>query len=167
MFQAISDFLVSLPHELYLILISMFPFIELRGAIPVGIGFGLNPVEVFIICVIANCIPIPFIIFLIKPLFRWLKRFSLFEKIITKLEHLADSKSGKITAYKYEMVGLLLFVGIPLPGTGAWSGALIAALLNMRIKHAFTAIVLGVILAGVLVTLISAGALGALSFFLG
>ena len=166
MFEAIGEFLVSLPHEIYLIIISMIPFVELRGAIPVGIGFGMNPVEVFILCVIANCIPVPFINFLIKPIFRWLKRFRAFEKIITKLEGLADKKSGKITAYKYEMVGLMLFVGIPLPGTGAWSGALIAALLNMRIKHAFFAIVLGVILAGVLVTLISSGALAALKFLI-
>lgn len=166
MFEAIGEFLVSLPHEIYLIIISMIPFVELRGAIPVGVGFGMNPVEVFILCVIANCIPVPFIIFLIKPIFRWLKRFRAFEKIITKLEGLADKKSGKITAYKYEMVGLMLFVGIPLPGTGAWSGALIAALLNMRIKHAFFAIVLGVILAGVLVTLISSGALAALKFLI-
>ena len=166
MFEAIGEFLVSLPHEIYLIIISMIPFVELRGAIPVGVGFGMNPVEVFILCVIANCIPVPFIIFLIKPIFRWLKRFRTFEKIITKLEGLADKKSGKITAYKYEMVGLMLFVGIPLPGTGAGSGALIAALLNMRIKHAFFAIVLGVILAGVLVTLISSGALAALKFLI-
>ena len=166
MFEAIGEFLVSLPHEIYLIIISMIPFVELRGAIPVGVGFGMNPVEVFILCVIANCIPVPFIIFLIKPIFRWLKGFRTFEKIITKLEGLADKKSGKITAYKYEMVGLMLFVGIPLPGTGAWSGALIAALLNMRIKHAFFAIVLGVILAGVLVTLISSGALAALKFLI-
>lgn len=166
MLEAIGGFLSSLPHELYLIVISMFPFIELRGAIPVGIGFGMNPVEVFLICVIANCIPVPFIIFLIKPLFKWLKKFKAFEKIIAKLEGLADKKSGKITAYKYEMIGLMLFVGIPLPGTGAWSGALIAALLNMRIKHAFAAILLGVIIAGVLVTLISAGALSALRFLI-
>lgn len=166
MFEAIADFLISLPHEIYLIIISMFPFIELRGAIPIGIGFGMNPVEVFLISVIANCIPVPFIIFLIKPIFRWLKRFRLFEKIITKIEGLADKKSGQITAYKYELVGLMLFVGIPLPGTGAWSGALIAALLNMRIKHAFFAIILGVIIAGFLVTLISTGALAALGFLL-
>lgn len=166
MFEAIGEFLISLPHELYLIIISMVPFIELRGAIPVGIGFGMNPVEVFLICVIANCIPIPFIIFLIKPIFKWLKKFRPFEKIITKLEGIADKKSGQITAYKYELVGLMLFVGIPLPGTGAWSGALIAALLNMRIKHAFVAIFLGVIIAGVLVTLISSGALAALRFLI-
>lgn len=167
MFEAVANFFISLPHELYLIIISIVPFIELRGAIPVGIGFGMNPVEVFLICVIANCIPVPFIIFLIKPIFKWLKRFRPFEKIITKLEGIADKKSGKITAYKYEMLGLMLFVGIPLPGTGAWSGALIAALLNMRIKHAFAAILLGVVIAGLLVTLISAGALSALNFLIG
>lgn len=166
MLQAIGDFLISLPHELYLILISMIPFIELRGAIPVGVGFGMNPLEVFLICVTANCIPVPFIIFLIKPMFRWLKKFKAFEKIITKIEGVANKKSGQITGYKYELVGLMLFVGIPLPGTGAWSGALIAALLGMRIKHAFAAIFLGVIIAGVLVTLISSGALAALSFLL-
>lgn len=166
MLQAIGSFLISLPHELYLIIISMIPFIELRGAIPVGVGFGMDPIEVFLICVTANCIPVPFIIFLIKPLFRWLKKFKAFEKLITKLEGIADKKSGQITAYKYELVGLMLFVGIPLPGTGAWSGALIAALLDMRIKHAFIAIFLGVIIAGVLVTLISSGALAALSFLL-
>lgn len=167
MLEALVDFLGPVGRELSLIIVSMIPLIELRGAIPLGINvLGMPPLEVFLLCVIANCVPIPFIIFLIKPIFRWLKRFRIFNKIITKLEGIADKKSGKITAYKYEMLGLFLFVGVPLPGTGAYSGALIAALLNMRIKNAFPAIVLGVIAAGVLVTLISSGALAAWEFLI-
>lgn len=167
MLEALVNFLGPVGRELSLIIVSMIPLIELRGAIPLGINaLGMPPLEVFLLCVIANCVPIPFIIFLIKPIFRWLKRFRFFNKIITKLEGIADKKSGKITAYKYEMLGLFLFVGVPLPGTGAYSGALIAALLNMRIKNAFPAIVLGVIAAGVLVTLISSGALAAWEFLI-
>ena len=167
MLDALIEFLGPVGQGLSLIIVSMIPLIELRGAIPLGINaFGLPPLEVFLLCSIANCIPIPFIIFLIKPVFAWLKKFKIFAKLIAKLENMANQKSGKITAYKYEMVGLMLFVGIPLPGTGAWSGALIAALLGMRVKHAFAAILLGVIIAGLLVTLISSGALAAWEFLI-
>lgn len=159
MLDSLISFLEPLGHELVLIIVSMIPFVELRGAIPLGIAFfGQNEaVKVFLTCVLANCVPIPFVIFLIKPIFRWLKRFSPLKKIIEKIEGIADKKSGQVTAYKYEMLGLFLFVAVPLPGTGAYSGALIAALLNMRIKHAFLAIVAGVAVAGLIMTLASTG----------
>ena len=167
MIDAFIEFFGPIGKELWLIFVSMVPLIELRGAIPLGINvFGMPPLEVFFLSVVANCIPIPFVIFLIKPIFRWMKRFKYFGKIVTKLENLANSKAGKVTAYKYEMLGLFLFVGVPLPGTGAYSGALIAALFNMRVKYAFPAIVLGVIAAGILVTLISTGALAAWQFLI-
>lgn len=167
MFDALIELFGPIGKEISLIFVSMVPLIELRGAIPLGINaYGMPPLEVFLLSVIANCVPIPFIIFLIKPIFRWMKRFKYFGKIVTKLEELADRKAGKVTAYKYEMLGLFLFVGIPLPGTGAYSGALIAALLNMRVKYAFPAILLGVIAAGILVTLISTGALAAWQFLI-
>ncbi len=167
MLDALIEFLGPIGKELSLIIVSMVPFIELRGAVPLGINaFGMDPVQVFTMCVLANCVPIPFVIFLIKPIFNWLKKFRPFKKLIEKIENAANKKSSKVTAYKYEMLGLFLFVAIPLPGTGAYSGALVAALLNMRVKHAFPAIVAGVVVAGILVTLIASGALAAWEFLI-
>ena len=112
---------------------------------------------VFLICFLANCIPIPFVILLARPVFAWLKKFRLFEKIITKIEDTVEKKADKVKAHKFEMLGLFLFVAIPLPGTGAYTGSLIAALLKMRLKHAVPAIVLGVFTAGLIMTLASMG----------
>ncbi len=154
MTEAVIDFLAPLGKEFILVLISMIPFIELRGAVIAGINlFHMNPIFVFMVTVVANCIPVPFVIFFIKKIMNLLRRLKKFDKFVTKLETIADSKAGKITRYKYEMLGLCLFVGIPLPGTGAYSGALIAALLGFRKKHSIAAICLGVALAGLIMTL--------------
>ncbi|MBR6825524.1 MAG: small multi-drug export protein [Oscillospiraceae bacterium] len=146
-------------------LISMVPVIELRGAIPYGISAGLEPWLVYPLAALGNLLPVPFILLFIRKIFQWMKRYEKLGKIATKLEERAASKSGKVK--KSEFIGLLLFVAIPLPGTGAWTGALIAALMDMRLKRAISTIALGVVLAGLLVTLVMVLGIHALDFFLG
>ena len=140
------------------LLISMFPIVELRGAIPVAVLLhDLHPVLAFTVSVIGNLIPVPFIIIFIRKIFHWIR------KHIPKLGSLVDrleekGKSKKDAVLKLGFWGLFVFVASPLPGTGAWTGALIAAMMDMRLKRAFPSILLGVITAGVIVTvLVSCG----------
>ena len=135
-------------------LISMVPVIELRGAIPIGLGMGLPLWEVVIISVIGNLVPIPFIILFIRKIFEWMRSKSeKLNTLVCKLEDRAMSKAD--TVKKYTFWGLFIFVAIPLPGTGAWTGALIAALLEVRLKIAIPAIFLGVICAAIIMTTLS------------
>lgn len=143
-------------------LISMVPVIELRGAIPIGVGAGLNLWLAIAVSIVGNLVPVPFIIIFIKKIFAWLRTKS--EKLnglVTRLEKRAESKSA--TVQKYAFWGLFVLVAIPLPGTGAWTGALVAAMLEMPLKKAFPAIMLGVLGAGVIVSFVTYGA-GALLF---
>jgi len=139
----------------YLIIlgISMIPVIELRGAVPTGIiGMDLNPVAVFFLCVLGNMAPVPVILLFVRRVFDWMKKKSeRLGNIARKFEAKAESKKGKVQ--KYEMLGLMLFVAIPAPGTGAWTGALLAAMLDMRLKRALPTIALGVVIAGLIMTL--------------
>ncbi len=146
-------------------LISMVPVVELRGAIPYGIAADLEPWLVYPLAAFGNLLPVPFILLFIRKIFQWMKRYEKLGKIATKLEERAASKSGKVR--KSEFIGLLIFVAIPLPGTGAWTGALIAALMEMRLKRAILAIATGVLLAGLVVTLVMVLGIEALSIFLG
>ena len=146
-------------------LISMVPVIELRGAIPYGIGFGLEPWVVYVLATVGNLLPIPFILLFIRKILQWMKRYEKLGKIAIKLEERAAGKSGKVR--KSEFIGLLLFVAIPLPGTGAWTGALIAALMDMRLKRALSAIAIGILTAGIIVTLVMVLGIHALDFLLG
>ncbi len=140
----------------YTILISMTPIIELRGAIPIGIANDLNIALCFVAAVIGNMIPVPFIIIFIRKFVCFLKRKSKFlQKIALKIENKARLKAKII--YKYEALGLFILVAIPLPGTGAWTGALVAGMLDMRLKTAFPSILMGVITAGVIMTALSYG----------
>lgn len=159
MSDAITNFLASLGigQELSMFIISLIPFIELRGGILWGHALEMEPLRVLAICFLANCLPIPFVILLARPIFAWLKRFSFFAKIIGKIESTIEKKADKVKANKFEVLGLFLFVAIPLPGTGAYTGSLIAALLEMRLKHAVPAIILGVFVAGLIMTLASMG----------
>ncbi|MBE6928251.1 MAG: small multidrug export protein [Ruminococcaceae bacterium] len=142
-----------LKKAILVFLISMVPVIELRGAIPVGIlTDGLSPWLVCILAIIGNMLPVPFILLFIRKILNWMKGRPRLGKIAIKLEERAEKKSGKVR--QSELVGLCLFVAIPLPGTGAWTGALIAALMKMRIRRALPTILLGVVTAGVAVTLI-------------
>lgn len=137
-------------------LISMVPVIELRGAIPIAVAHGIHPLIAMIIAMVGNLFPVPFIIVFIRRVFEWIrKKSNWLNNIVTKLELRAEKK--KKTVEKYKMLGLFIFVAIPLPGTGAWTGALIAAMMNMRIKQAFPSIALGVLTAGIIVLLVTVG----------
>lgn len=143
--------------EVLIFIISMIPILELRGGLIAASLLGVNYIKSFIICLIGNIIPIPFILWLITPIFSWLKQRKLFKGFIEKLENRAIKKKDKIEKMKY--IGLLLFVGIPLPGTGAWTGCLIAALLNMDKKKSFIYASIGVLLAGIIMLFLSYGVL--------
>lgn len=148
----------GMDKNLIIFLISCMPILELRGGLIAATLLKLNPVTSFIICFIGNLLPVPFILYFITPLFNKLKQTKLLSKFVNKLENKAMSKKDKIE--KSEFIGLLLFVGIPLPGTGAWTGSLIAAMLNMDKKKAMLATFLGVIMAGIIMMILSYGILG-------
>lgn len=143
---------------LWLAFISMVPVIELRGAVPVAAGMGVNPILAFIICAVCNMIPVPFIMLFGRKLISWLKTTRLLGNFATKYEKRLTEKAGKMMGYA--IVGLITFVAIPAPGTGAWSGAVIATLLDMRMKYAVPAIFAGVLIAGVIMTVVSYGVAG-------
>ena len=157
-------------HYLIVFLSSMVPLIELRAAIPYGLAlateFGLNPFLIYAISIVGNCIPVPFILFFIKRILTWMQgcRVKLFNKVSSWVVGKAQKNFTKVQ--KYAVVGLFLFVAIPLPGTGAWTGALVAAMLDMKKRYAFPSIFLGVIAAGVLMSLITGGILAGLEFML-
>lgn len=143
-------------HLLYILAISMVPVIELRGAIPVGLSMGLPFYAVFVTAMIGNLLPVPFLILFTRRVFDWLRRKSaLLERFVSRLERKAESKEALLK--KYELLGLCILVAIPLPGTGAWTGSLVAAVFDIRLKHAFPVIALGVLIAGVIVSLVSYG----------
>ena len=136
--------------------LSMMPIGELRFGLPYGIALGLNYPLALVAALLGNMIPVPFIIVYIKRVFVWMrKNMPVFNSFITKLENKANFKGE--TVQKYGPVGLLLFVAIPLPGTGAWTGALIAALLDMKTETAVPYIMLGVCIAAFIMTLVTYG----------
>ena len=146
--------------ELILFIISMVPILELRGGLlAAGPAFLNIPMwRAIPVGIIGNLLPIPFILLLITKIFDWMKGTKRLKPVVEKLEKKAMSQSANIE--KYEFWGLVALVGIPLPGTGAWTGALIAALLGIRFRKAFPAIVIGVCLAACIMTIISYGIVG-------
>lgn len=146
--------------EIVVFIISMIPILELRGGLIVSQLLQIPITTAIPICIIGNIIPIPFILLFIKQIFKWMKKIRLFCGLIEKLENRAMSKSDNIK--KYEFWGLVLFVDIPLPGTGAWTGSLIAALLDVDFKKAVLAELLGIAIATVIMSFLSYGLLGAL-----
>lgn len=149
---------------IYTFLLSIVPIIELRGAIPLGAGLGLPWYINYIVCVLGNFLPVPFILLFIRAVLNWMKKVPKLDKIALWLEERAAKNSDRVS--KYATWGLMLFVAIPLPGTGAWTGSLVAALLEMRLKHSLLSVFFGVLVAGVIVSLIAYGALGFLNFLL-
>lgn len=146
----------SFPAEIFVGFISLLPILELRGGFIAAAIFGVNFWVALPICILCNILPIPFILWLLEPIFAWFKKHSKFlGRLATKLEEKAHSKADQVQ--KYEFWGMVLFVGIPLPGTGAWTGALIASVLNMPRKKASLAIFLGIILATVIMCTITYG----------
>ena len=137
-------------------LISMLPVVELRGGLPYGIALGLNYPVALAAAVLGNMVPVPFIIVYIRHVFTWLrKRSKWWDEKITRLEKKAHLK-GRVVR-KYSTIGLCILVAIPLPGTGAWTGALVAAVLDMRLKKAIPAIFLGVCIAAAIMTMVTFG----------
>ena len=151
-------------NHLWVFFISMLPIIELRGGIPTGALLGLPLWSNYLVSIIGNFLPVPFILLFIRKILAWMKTTKRLAKIALWLEEKAQKKSDQVM--RYASLGLFLFVAIPLPGTGAWTGALIASLLDMRMKYALPAILLGVLTAGVIMSLASYGIVGIFSFFL-
>ena len=154
------DVLDGLSGEWVAFIISMVPLLELRGGLLAASLLKVSILTAVPICIIGNIIPIPFILWFITPIFNWLKKTKLFRPMVEKMENRAMSKKDSIE--KGYFWGLALFVGIPLPGTGAWTGALIASLLNIPFKKSFPAILLGIGIATIIMSLVSYGLLGAI-----
>ncbi len=141
---------------IHTLLMAMTPVVELRGAIPYGLANGLNPWLTYLAAVIGNMVPVPFIMIFIRQIFFWLRQRSkwLGDRVDWIIQR-AERKSELVR--KYALVGLTILVAIPLPGTGAWTGALVAALMDIRLRQSFPAVFLGVLIAGVIVTAIGLG----------
>ena len=134
---------------------ALLPVLEIRGAIPVGIANGLSPWLSYAIGVVGNMLPIPFLILLTRHIFAWLRKHNILVKFTLWLERKGHEKAK--TVQRYSFWGLLILVAIPLPGTGAWTGALVASLLDMRLKNAIPAIFIGVLIAGAIVLAVTMG----------
>lgn len=153
---SIVEFLQNtIPPQLVAFAISLFPVLELRGGMIAARLLEIPFLQAFIICYVANMLPIPFILLFIRKIFAWMRKFKAFAKIVDKMEERSEKKKG--TIQKYKEWGLLLFVAIPLPGTGGWTGALIAALMDLRFKKCLPIITLGVFIAGLIMSLITYG----------
>lgn len=143
-------------------LISMVPVLELRGAIPIGVAHGLDYRAAIAVSIVGNLVPVPFIVLFIRKIFAWLRTKSeRLNAFVTRMEQRALKKSDTVRRARFW--GLFLFVAIPLPGTGAWTGTLAASILDMKFKDVLIACMGGVLLAGIIMGLASAGLLGALS----
>lgn len=206
MTEKIIEFFAGLPSELYIFVISLLPIVELRGAIPVGAVIGLPFYWNYLISVVGNMLPVPFIILFIPKILDFLARFKFFRPIVLWLRKKANKHSSKVlgegaveaapseelpvedapvadaaengqTAVvnasaqirkmtKGIFIALFLFVAVPLPGTGAWTGSLVASLFNLPKRWSFLAVFLGVLFSGIIMTLASYGVLGFLSFLI-
>lgn len=163
MTQAISEYIVALfsgtiPKELIVFIISMFPVLELRGGMIAASLLDVDLVKALVICYIGNVLPIPFILLFIRKIFKFLKRFKATRGLIEKLE--VRSMRKKESVLRWRNWGLLFFVAVPLPGTGGWTGSLIAALLDIRIRNSFPIIALGILIADLIMAIFSYGLLG-------
>lgn len=161
-----TDFVINLldffTNEVIIFIISMMPLIELRGSIPVGLVMEISPMTVFLLTFPASLIPAPFIILLIKKIFEWLETPSkFFERLIERIIRRNNDKH-RVKIDKYGLLGLLIIVAIPLPGTGVWSGSLAAALFDFKFRPALLVIIIGNLIAAILILLI---AMSAISIF--
>lgn len=148
-------------HELFVTFATaMIPVVELRGAIPLGIAAGLPPALACAAAIAGNLVPAPLVILLVRRIFDWLRDTRFFGPKIIWLERRAHLK-GRLVR-KYRLLGLVILVGVPLPGTGAWTGSLVAAVLNIRMRHALPAVLLGLVIAAAITTAITLGLFGLL-----
>lgn len=167
MSETIAEYIVNLlgekiSPEFIAFIVSLLPVLELRGGLIAAKLMEIDFFKAFIICYVGNMLPMPFILLFIRKIFNLLKKISCVERVIDKLEARSVRKAEKVE--KYRLWGLLLFVAIPLPGTGAWTGALIADLFDIRIKHALPVIAVGVLIAGIIISALSYGLFGLLGF---
>ncbi len=153
--------LVHIPFgkELLVFIISLMPILELRGGLIAATLMDLNPISSYIITLIGNILPIPFILWFISYILNWMRNSKRFKKVANWLDKKVEKHKSQIE--KYGFWGLVFFVGIPLPGTGAWTGCLIAAVLEMDRKKAFLAALIGVFIASIIMMILSFGVIGA------
>lgn len=164
MFDSLFDWLLGAGRELAVVIISMFPLVELRGAVPLGVmAAGMPWYEVLPLAYLGNLLPIPFALFFGAKVLDWVGTLKPFTNFVTRYKAKLESKKAQVT--KYAHIGLFLFVAIPLPGTGAWSGALVATLLEMPKAKAFLSITAGVVAAGIIMLIASNGVLGVANLF--
>lgn len=156
--EIVSAFGSAVPANVLIFFISMLPVIELRGGMIAAKLLGVPLLRAFFICYLGNIVPIPFILLFIRKIFDFLRKFGPTGKVIDKIINRSMKKSDKVI--KYKTLGLMAIVAVPLPGTGGWTGALIAALLDLRMKKALPAIALGVLIADLLMAVISYGLIG-------
>lgn len=148
---------IAFGKEILVFIISLLPILELRGGLIAAALLGLDPIPSYIISIIGNLLPIPFILLLINKVLDWMRKSKHFSKIANWLDSKVEKHKGQIEKYGY--LGVVLFVGIPLPGTGAWTGSLIASVLEMDKKKTFLAVLLGVFLASIIMMVLSFGIL--------
>lgn len=166
MIQAISLWLHETAAGKFLLtmLISMIPVIELRGGVPAGVAMGLPVPAALAAGVLGNMFPVPLVILFIRRIFKWIRAHDAkLGRVVDRIEDRAYAKMQNKTLVRYEAWGLLLFVAIPLPGTGAWTGSLIAALMDLRLKNAVPVIFTGVVIAGLIMTAITYGVTAVIS----
>jgi uncharacterized membrane protein len=157
MLHGLVHALSGLPRELVAFVVSMLPIAELRGGIPVAIGLGMDWREAFLVCAAGNFVPVVPILLLLRPIEHALRRSPPLDRFLTRLFDRTRRRSRVVE--RYEALGLIAFVAIPLPVTGAWTGALAAYLFGLRLRYAAPAIALGILIAGVIVTLATQGVL--------
>lgn len=163
MFTDLFNWLLGAGRELAVVIISMVPLVELRGAVPLGVAIGMPVYELYPLSILGNMIPISFLLFFGEKILDWVCTLRPFTKFATAYKNKLLSKTDQVT--KYARIGLFLFVAVPLPGTGAWSGALIATILKMPKAKALFSILCGVITAGIIMLLASHGVLGVVNLF--
>ena len=146
---------IAYGKEILVFIISLFPILELRGGLIAASLLGLNPVVSYVICIIGNLLPVPFILLLINKILNWMRNSKHFKGIASWLDGKVEKHKGQIEKFGY--FGIVLFVGIPLPGTGAWTGTLIASVLEMDKKKTFLAVIVGLIMASIIMMILSFG----------
>lgn len=152
------DIFGSLNKDLVIFIISLFPILELRGGMLAATLLHIPYLRALIICIIGNLIPIPFILLFLEYILKLCGKWNFTSKFVRWVEKKVESKRSQIDKYGY--LGLILFVGIPLPGTGAWTGSLLAVMLGLDRKKSFICIIIGVLLASIIMSIVSYGILG-------
>ena len=148
---------IAYGKEILVFIISLMPILELRGGLIAAALLGLDPIPSYLISIIGNVIPVPFILLLITKILDWMRKSKHFQGVAKWLDEKVDKHKGQIEKFGY--LGIIIFVGIPLPGTGAWTGSLIASVLGMEKKKTFLAVLLGIIMASIIMMFLSFGIL--------